>query len=233
MASPTPTGAMFARIANVYDLLNHVLSMGLDIAWRKELALAANPGKNGLLVDLAAGTLDVSLAILAINPEANIIGIDFCPEMLKAGKHKINKSEIENHLAICAGDAFSLPVKQGAASSLAIAFGIRNINPRKQAFAQMLETLKPGGKACILEFGSGKERIWGGIYNFYLNRILPGIGKLLAKDKPAYEYLAKTIREFPKAETLAREMEEAGFANVGWKKLTSGIVCLHWGFKPE
>ena len=85
----------------------------------------------------------------------------------------------------------------------------------------------------ILEFGSGRDRIWGGLYNFYLNRVLPGIGRIVSRDQAAYSYLARTIREFPSAFELAREMEEAGFVRVRYEKLTSGIVCLHMGEKRQ
>ncbi len=112
-----------------------------------------------------------------------------------------------------------------------MAFGIRNIKPRSEAFAEMLRVLTPGGRACILEFGSGSERIWGGLYNFYLDRILPRIGKMVSRDPGAYEYLAETIRNFPTAPALEKEMTDAGFARAWHIKLTSGIVCLHVGEK--
>ena len=112
-----------------------------------------------------------------------------------------------------------------------MAFGIRNILQREAAFAEMLRVLRPGGRACILEFGSGQERIWGGLYNFYLNRVLPHVGRLFSKDPAAYGYLADTIRAFPTARKLEEEMLRAGFARARHIRLTSGIVCLHMGEK--
>jgi demethylmenaquinone methyltransferase / 2-methoxy-6-polyprenyl-1,4-benzoquinol methylase len=108
-----------------------------------------------------------------------------------------------------------------------MAFGIRNILPRHEAFAEMARVLVPGGRACILEFGSGKQRVWGGVYNVYLDYILPRIGKIISQDASAYTYLADTIRNFPVAEALEEEMREAGFAAAWHIPLTSGIVCLH------
>lgn len=232
-ASRNPVGQMFGRIAGVYDFLNHFLSFGIDRRWRKELAAEVRLGHTGVVLDLAAGTLDVALTILRQYPRAIIPAIDFCPPMLVRGRQKLNGDAKKNHIFPCAGDALRLPLRDNCADSLTMAFGIRNIQPRTDAFREMFRALAPGGKACILEFGSGQERIWGGIYNFYLSCILPGIGKLVARDDAAYAYLARTIREFPTAAVLASEMAAAGFVNVGWRKLTSGIVCLHWGFKPD
>lgn len=216
---------MFGRIAGVYDLLNHVLSLGIDRRWRRELA-ASMP--SGLLLDLAAGTMDVTLALHESQPEATILALDFCQPMLIAGTKKL-RSRSEAAILPVAGDALALPLPDTCIDGITIAFGIRNITPRSAAYAEMLRVLKPGGRLCILEFGSASERIWGGLYNFYLSRILPHIGALAARDKSAYAYLARTIREFPPAPALEDEMRAAGFADTGYRKLTGGIVCLHWG----
>lgn len=232
-ASRNPVGEMFGRIAGVYDFLNHFLSLGIDRGWREKLAAEVRLGHTGMVLDLAAGTLDVALTILRQHPGAIIPAIDFCPPMLARGRRKLNDDAQKNHIFPCAGDALRLPLPDNCADSVTMAFGIRNIQPRTDAFREMFRVLAWGGKACILEFGSGQERIWGGIYNIYLGHILPGIGKLVARDDAAYAYLARTIRDFPPAAALASEMAEAGFVNVGWRKLTSGIVCLHWGFKSD
>ncbi len=226
-------GSMFGRIAGVYDFLNHFLSLGIDRNWRRELALLACPGQSGIIADVASGTLDVALALLNAHPDATIPAIDFCPRMLHIGQKKINTPQKRQRILPCAGDALGLPLSDSCVGSLTMAFGIRNIRERVTAFKEMLRVLEPGGKACILEFGSGQEKIWGGLYNLYLERILPAVGALVARDAAAYSYLAATIRAFPAAEALACEMEVAGFENVGYRKLTSGIVCLHWGFKPS
>lgn len=217
---------MFGRIAGVYDLLNHILSLGIDRSWRRELA---NIMPSGSLLDLAAGTLDVSIALAKTKPESRILAIDFCFPMLAKGIRKTQNSSIEASIMPVAGDATSLPLPDACMDGISIAFGIRNIPMRQQAYAEMLRVLKPGGKACILEFGSAAERILGGVYNVYLAMLLPSIGRVIAGDKTAYSYLSRTIREFPSAKTLENEMRQAGFINTGFKKLTGGIVCLHWG----
>lgn len=230
-SNPSPVNAMFGRIAGVYDFLNHFLSFGIDRYWRKELASLVKEGPNGLIADLAAGTLDVSLAVLEVHPTVYIPAIDFCQPMLEKGLKKLKTEESAKRILPCLGDATRLPLRDNSVDSLTMAFGIRNINPRKAAFKEMLRVLAPGGRACILEFGSGQERIWGGLYNFYLKRVLPRLGAFYARDASAYSYLSRTITEFPHAQRLAAEMEEAGFIDVNFRKLSSGIVCLHWGQK--
>lgn len=219
---------MFGRIAAWYDFLNRLLSLGIDQHWRRVLAESARPG-DGLALDLAAGTLDVALALRRVAPGATVAALDFCPPMLARGRRKL-KGENRARILPVAADARRLPLRDGAAACITMAFGIRNIAPRGAAFAEMLRVLRPGGRACILEFGSGRERIWGGVYNAYLNHLLPLVGKAFSRDG-AYGYLAESIRAFPTAEELAREMREAGFARVEYRKLTSGIVCLHVGEK--
>lgn len=226
----SPVGAMFGRIAGVYDPLNHILSFGIDKSWRRELARLAPAGFD--LLDLAAGTLDVSLALRAANPQAKIIAMDFCQPMLIQGRKKLATPDLASAISLCCGDALRLPLPDNSVDGITIAFGIRNITPRVAAFREMLRILRPGGKACVLEFGSAKERILGGAYNIYLKALLPLIGRMISHDSGAYEYLARTIREFPSAPELASEMEQAGLERASFRKLTGGIVCLHWAFKP-
>lgn len=221
---------MFSNIAGVYDLLNHLLSFGIDRSWRRELAALA-PEK-GPLLDLAAGTLDVALALRADHPQIQIIAADLCEPMLRKGVAKLKSPELKAAILPCVANALELPLPRDSVTGITIAFGIRNITPRLEAFREMLRVLKPGGRACVLEFGSASERIWFGLYNIYLDSLLPLIGRMIARDGEAYEYLARTIRAFPAAPALAHEMEEAGFRNVVFRKLTGGIVCLHWGEKP-
>lgn len=223
---------MFGRIVRFYDFLNHFLSFGIDRKWRKVLAASIKSGPNGRILDLAAGTLDVALAIARAQPQVMIPAMDFCQPMLEQGAKKLSGNLASRIIPVTA-DSKRLPLPDNCVDSVTMAFGIRNISPRAEAFAEMLRVLAPGGRACILEFGSGREKIMGGLYNFYLNNILPVVGRAFARDKTAYAYLAQTIDNFPPAGDLAAEMRAAGFANVAWRRLTCGIVCLHVGEKPE
>ncbi|MBU3831703.1 MAG: ubiquinone/menaquinone biosynthesis methyltransferase [Candidatus Desulfovibrio faecigallinarum] len=223
---------MFGRIARFYDLLNHVLSLGIDCYWRRVLAKSVLRGATHRFLDLAAGTLDVSFALRKHHPGYEVLALDFCYPMLAHGQKKLVRRK-ERRIYPVTADGKHLPLPDNSVDSVTIAFGIRNIIPRPEALREMYRVLAPGGRVCILEFGSGRDRIWGGLYNFYLNRVLPGIGRIVSRDQAAYSYLARTIREFPSAFELAREMEEAGFVRVRYEKLTSGIVCLHMGEKRQ
>jgi demethylmenaquinone methyltransferase/2-methoxy-6-polyprenyl-1,4-benzoquinol methylase len=215
---------MFGRIVPCYDLLNRILSLGCDRLWRARLAEAARPGSTGRILDLAAGTFDVALALCARYPDIIVPAVDFCLPMLQKGRSKLRE---RTRILPIAGDAACLPLPDASMDSITMAFGIRNIQARHAAFAEMLRVLAPGGLACILEFGSGRERIWGGLYNCYLNRLLPGLGKLVSGDDGAYAYLVRTIRDFPDAMALERELRSAGFVRTRFERIFSGIVCLH------
>ncbi len=222
--------SMFGSIVSWYDLLNTVLSCGFDRIWRKRLVREVRLGPTGRVLDLAAGTLDVSLAIKKRYPEATIPALDFCPPMLMRGRTKLKG--IHTILPVAA-DAKRLPLPDNSVDAITIAFGIRNVLPREEAFAEMARVLVPGGRACILEFGSGKNKIWGGLYNFYLKRILPLIGKIFSGNSKAYGYLADTITQFPTALELEEEMRASGFDCAWHIPLTSGIVCIHIGEKAR
>ena len=217
---------MFGRIVPWYDRLNRILSFGCDRFWRARLAEAARYGPTGRILDLATGTFDVALALHARYPDITVPAVDFCLPMLQKGRKKLGGRAQERILPI-AGDAACLPLPDASVDSITMAFGIRNVQARHAVFAEMLRVLAPGGRACILEFGSGKKRIWGGVYNLYLSRLLPGLGKLISGDNGAYAYLACTIRDFPDAVALEKELRSAGFARTRFERIFSGIVCLH------
>ncbi|MBA4356283.1 MAG: ubiquinone/menaquinone biosynthesis methyltransferase [Humidesulfovibrio sp.] len=218
--------AMFGRIAGWYDFLNHTLSLGLDIYWRWRLARAARPEPGGLVLDLAAGTLDVSVALCREHPGLRVVAVDFALPMLERGLRKLTGG-LEGRILPVQGDGRRLPLPDASVSAATIAFGIRNIRPRLSAHQEVLRVLKPGGRFCILEFGTGRRKVWGGLYNFYLDSVLPALGRLVSGDHSAYRYLAETIREFPDERQLSRELLAAGYARVFHVAMLSGIVYLH------
>lgn len=220
--------AMFGRIAGWYDFLNHFLSLGQDYRWRRHMIRMLNPVEDACVLDVAAGTMDVSREILRKAERSFVTALDFSLPMLQKGRHKVEKT---GRAAAVAADGRFLPLRDNSLHGATIAFGIRNILPREAAYKEILRVLKPGGRFVVLEFGTGKRRIWGGAYNLYLGRILPGIGKMFSGDGEAYGYLARTIREFPDERQLAEEMQKAGFVNVEYKAMSAGIVFLHKGEK--
>ncbi|HMM37638.1 MAG TPA: ubiquinone/menaquinone biosynthesis methyltransferase [Desulfovibrio sp.] len=225
--------AMFGRIARWYDFLNRLLSLGQDVWWRYRLVRAVNPPPDGLVLDLAAGTLDVSVELLRQHPDLRVAALDFTLPMLAVGRErKLKGARVERIFPVQA-DGRALPLPDASVDAVTIAFGIRNIKPRAEAYAEILRVLKPGGRLCVLEFGTGSRRVWKGLYNFYLDKLLPAIGRLVSRDEGAYRYLADTIRAFPDERALARELLEAGFAKVYHLPMLSGIVFLHVAGKAD
>ncbi|MDL2268151.1 ubiquinone/menaquinone biosynthesis methyltransferase [Desulfovibrio sp. OttesenSCG-928-G15] len=226
---------LFSHIAGGYDLLNKILSFGFDALWRAKLADAVRPfplKSTSRILDLAAGTLEVSLALAKRYPNRSILAMDFCRPMLVRGVPKLAKSRNRKIYPVTA-DARHLPLPDASVDAVTIAFGLRNIRPREEAYAEALRVLTPGGKLCVLEFGSAQDRILFGTYNFYLQHLLPKIGRLFSRDKAAYAYLAETVILYPGADALSSEMQTAGFSQVRYTKHTGGIVVLHIGEKPS
>ena len=225
---------LFSRIAGVYDLLNRILSFGLDARWRKHLAASVEPfpaKSTARILDLAAGTLEVSVLLAGNYTGYCVLAMDFCLPMLQKGLPKIARSKNKRVYPLV-GDGRKLPLPDTCVDAVTIAFGLRNIRPRTRAYAEVLRVLAPGGRFCVLEFGSARDRILFGLYNFYLRYMLPLIGRFVSKDKDAYQYLADTVEAYPSAAELAEEMRAAGFSSVAYTKFTSGIVWLHSGKKP-
>lgn len=220
---------LFDNIATWYDFLNHFLSLGQDIYWRNRLVRTVRPGSTGVVLDLAAGTLDVSREILRQHHGLKVMSLDFSRPMLVRGQKKVAGVP-----SICPvqADGRLLPLPDGCVDAVTIAFGIRNILPRTDAYREILRVLAPGGRLCILEFGTGQARIWQGLYNFYLGTVLPRVGRFFSRNPEAYQYLADTILAFPDAHTLAGELRDAGFDQVGCQALSSGIVYIHVARKP-
>lgn len=223
--------SMFGRIAGWYDFLNHFLSLGLDVYWRYRLVRLVRVGATGRVLDLAAGTLDVARNVRRQQPETTVFGLDLTLPMLRQGQAKLKRWG-ERAVFPVGGDATALPLASASVDCVTLAFGIRNIPARDLAYAEILRVLAPGGRLCILEFGSAQNRIWKGLYNFYLHTVLPLAGRCISKDPEAYAYLARTIQAFPPARLLAGELAAAGFASVGYIPLQSGIVYLHIAEKP-
>lgn len=228
---------MFSRIAHGYDSANRLLSFGIDRLWRRALCRnvenAFTPGSRRRVLDLAAGTLDVSFALVRSVPGAEVLALDFCLPMLRQGRRKLRASGAfeKSRIALICGNGLGLPLPDNSVDAVTVSFGLRNMLPRGKAISEAFRVLVPGGEFHILEFGSARGRLWGGLYNLYLTRLLPFFGGLITGDAEAYNYLAQTITGFPDAGALGAELEAAGFMRVRWQRLWGGIVYLHTGKK--
>jgi len=219
---------LFDNIAAWYDFLNHFLSAGQDVYWRYRLVRFVRPGPTGRVLDLAAGTLDVSREILRQHPDLRVLGMDFSRAMLCKGKGKVAGSTA---IFPVQADGRALPLPDGCVDTVTIAFGIRNVVDRLAGLREMYRVLKPGGRAVILEFSNPRSRLFKALYYFYFRRILPFLGGLLSQ-RSAYQYLPDSVLEFPDQSTFKALMAEAGFTELKHFDLTFGIATVYVGTRP-
>ncbi len=224
--------SMFKKITRHYDLLNHVCSLGLDFWWRHVLVSSFALGATNKILDMAAGTLDVSVCALKKYAQAQIVAGDICSEMLEMGKSKIKAKDLDR-IELKTIDALAIPYAQKSFDVVSMAFGIRNIEERVKALAEMKKVLVAGGQLYILEFSPVKNPFLQKAYYFYIEKIMPAIAKLFGENAEAYEYLAKSIKAFPCQEDFCAELKEAGFELVNYRKLSFGIVTIYTAIKGK
>lgn len=223
---------MFDRIAPRYDLLNRVLSLGIDRKWRRFAVGQLQVPPEGLVLDIATGTGDVALETARQTDQSvKIVGSDFTQGMLVLGREKISSSPYRERILLVNAPCEALPHPDRVFDGITIAFGIRNVVDRQQGLREMARVLKPGGRAVILEFATPLNSIFRRIYFFYFLKVLPCLGGLLSQ-RSAYQYLPDSVLEFPQREEFAGMMEEAGFRDIRIHNLTGGIVAVHVGSKP-
>jgi len=219
---------MFARISGRYDLLNRVLSLGIDQRWRRRMLAQAGEVRGARVVDLCCGTGDVSLCFA--DAGARVVGVDFTPEMLAHAETKRVRGGAAGLFAT--GDALALPIADRSAEVCTVAFGIRNVADRGACLREMRRALVPGGLALVLECSLPPGRVLGWLYRVYFTRVLPLVGRLVSRHEDAYSYLPRTVLAFPEPPALQREFKQQGFVECGFARLTFGVVCLHWGRVP-
>lgn len=213
---------MFEGVAPRYDLLNRVLSLGIDRSWRKTVVASLSLGPEQVVLDLCCGTGDLALELAR---HAKCVACDFTWNMLTRARSK--SMSLETPIGIAAADTLSLPFPDDTFDAATVAFGLRNLADMDAGLREMRRVLKPGGKLAILEFSHPQGLLLRAPYRFYLNVLLPRMGDLLSKKGEAYRYLAESITGFPEPETLVEMMESAALENVGFRRLTGGIVAVH------
>jgi len=223
---------MFGGISSRYDLLNHVLSGNLDGGWRRQAAFEACTERGQRILDLCGGTGDLAVALAeAAQTPAIVLCCDFSHPMLARARSKFAKKALNDLCVTVEGDALRLPFADGTFDAVTVGFGIRNLADMNAGFAEILRVLAPGGRLVVLEFSRPSGPLLSRLYTFYLKTIVPRLGDGASGRRGPYVYLARTIGDFPAPDVLAGMIRESGFAAVGWRALTGGIVCLHTALK--
>ena len=230
-AKKTQVADMFNNISKTYDFLNHFLSLGIDIIWRKKAINELKADNPQLILDVATGTGDFAFEALSILNPKKITGVDISQGMLDIAQQKINKRGLGDKFEIKLGDSEKLPFEANAFDAVTVAYGVRNFENLEVGLADINRVLKPGGKAVVLEFSKPKAFPIKQLYSIYFTYITPGIGKLFSKDARAYSYLPESVAAFPDGEKFVALMQKAGFKNTKCRPLAFGICSIYTGVK--
>lgn len=222
---------MFNNISGTYDFLNHFLSLGIDIIWRKKAINELKKEKPQHILDVATGTGDFAFEALKRLKPQKITGVDISEGMLEIAKEKITKRNLTNWFEVRVGDSEKLPFEADTFDAVTVAYGVRNFENLEAGLADMLRVIKPGAKAVILEFSKPKVFPVKQLYNFYFHYITPGIGKLFSKDARAYSYLPESVAAFPDGNSFTTLMQKVGYKNTKCRPLAFGICSIYTGIK--
>lgn len=231
---PARIESMFAGIAGRYDLMNHLMTLGLDAGWRRMAAVQALVGDGGRALDACCGTGDLTLAVAAVWPRSTVVGLDLTDGMLQVARRKAAREPAAaGRVSFVRGDLLALPFADGEFAAVTVGWGVRNVPDVPRAFAEMRRVTRPGGRVVCLESTvapDGPERI---LQHLWMGRVVPRLGGLVAGDARAYSYLPASVAAFPRAGELAAIMSRAGLVRVRYRRLGFGAVALHVGEVPE
>ncbi|MHC9089597.1 bifunctional demethylmenaquinone methyltransferase/2-methoxy-6-polyprenyl-1,4-benzoquinol methylase UbiE [Tenacibaculum sp. IMCC1] len=221
---------MFDNISEDYDGLNRVISLGIDVSWRKKVVKLVGENKPQQILDIATGTGDLALMMSKLNPE-RIVGLDISEGMLQVGRHKIAKTDLSNKIKMIVGDSENIPFPDNTFDAITVSFGVRNFENLDKGLTEILRVLKPGGKFVVLETSNPTKFPFKQGYKLYTNYILPIIGKLFSKDKVAYSYLSKTANSFPFGKAFNNILQKNGFKNAKNIPVTFGVASIYTALK--
>jgi demethylmenaquinone methyltransferase/2-methoxy-6-polyprenyl-1,4-benzoquinol methylase len=230
---PDRIAGMFDAIAPRYDLLNHLLSGGLDLRWRAKAvrALALRGGET--VLDVCTGTADLAIASATASPgAASVVGLDFAGQMLRLGREKLAQRGLGARIRLVQGDATRVPLAAESVDGATVAFGIRNVERPEAAFAEVFRVLRPGGRFAILEFGVPRLPGVRQAYLAYFRHVLPRVGSLISGHSSAYTYLPASVGSFPEPEQVMASLAATGFSQLRADSLSLGIVYLYSALKP-
>jgi demethylmenaquinone methyltransferase/2-methoxy-6-polyprenyl-1,4-benzoquinol methylase len=236
-----PTGAsrrqyvhqMFGRIATRYDLMNTVMTFGLDAGWRDAAVRIARPSIAGLALDVGTGTGKLALEVAEVMPLGTVVGADFAEPMLRAGQPSVRRHPEGDRVALVAADALVLPFPADTFDCVLSAFTVRNLADVVTGFREQCRVARPGGRIVCLELTTPPDPIFATLFRLYFRRLVPLVGGLLAGDRDAYTYLPESVAAFMRPRPLAAAMHTAGLRKIRWRRLGMNAVALHVGEKPR
>ncbi len=222
---------MFDKIAPYYDNLNRVLSLGIDVIWRRKAIKILHATEPSTILDMATGTADLAImAAKKIKPQL-IVGMDISANMLNYGREKIKKEKLEHIISLEQGDSENIRFNDGMFDAVMAAFGVRNFENLEKGLSEMVRVLSPGGTIVVLEFSKPRIFPLKQGFNLYFKYILPVIGKMRSKDNRAYKYLYESVQVFPDYDSFTNIMKKVGCTSAEYKVLSAGICCIYIGKK--
>ena len=221
---------MFNSISRRYDLLNHLLSAGVDVYWRKKAIGKLKALKPKTILDVATGTGDFAVEALSLQPD-QIIGVDISEGMLDIARQKIKDRHLDDRITLMSGDSENLPFPENMFDAVIVAFGVRNFENLESGLTDMLRVLKPGGKVVILEFSKPDRFPFSQFYGFYFRYIVPVVGRWVSRDRSAYDYLPESVHAFPRGKTFTDILTRIGYRETASQALTFGICSIYTGTK--
>ncbi|MFP4227566.1 MAG: bifunctional demethylmenaquinone methyltransferase/2-methoxy-6-polyprenyl-1,4-benzoquinol methylase UbiE [Salinivenus sp.] len=224
--------SMFDTVAPRYDLLNRVLSFGIDRYWRTQAVRLLADEQPTRVLDVATGTADLALKAEQMLHPREVVGIDLSAEMLRYGREKIEQKGLSSRISLVQGDAADLPFDDHAFDAALVAFGVRNFEDLTAGLRGIRRVLRPGGRLVVLEFSSPRTTPIKQLYAWYSRHVLPRIGGALSPDQGAYEYLPTSVAAFPDGTEFLSRMAESGYDDLLWRPLTFGIASLYRGTVP-
>ncbi len=221
---------MFDNISEDYDGLNRVISLGIDVSWRKKVVKLVGENNPQQILDIATGTGDLAIMMAQLDPE-KIIGLDISAGMLEVGKQKIAKANLSDKIEMIVGDSENMPFDDNTFDAITVSFGVRNFENLDKGLTEILRILKPGGKFVVLETSNPTKFPFKEGYKFYTNFILPVIGKIFSKDKVAYSYLSESANSFPFGEVFNNILQKNGFKDAKNLPVTFGVASIYTALK--
>lgn len=223
---------MFNKVARRYDFLNRFLSAGIDKSWRRKAISMLKKDDPKMILDVAAGTADMSILMAKkLRPE-KIIGIDISEEMLKIGTEKVEKEGLKEKIELQVGDSETINFSKNTFDAVTVAFGVRNFENLEMGLKEMFRVLKPGAQLVVLEFSKPENTAFRKLYNLYMGIIAPEMAQLFSKNKRAYQYLNESAKAFPDRQHFVEILNSIGFSDTDYKSLSLGICCIYCGRKP-